>query len=70
MKWWQAGMVSVALAGSLLVGAGEARACGGCFAPPGAAQVVTDHRMVLSLSERQTVLWDQFQYSGAPEEFS
>ena len=47
-----------------------ADACGGCFAPPGAAQVVTDHRMVLSLSERQTVLWDQFQYSGAPEEFS
>ncbi len=28
----------------------EARACGGCFAPPGAAQVVTDHRMVLSLA--------------------
>ncbi len=48
----------------------EARACGGCFAPPGAAQVVTDHRMVLSLSTAQTTLWDQFQYSGNPEEFS
>ncbi len=48
----------------------DARACGGCFAPPGAAQVVTDHRMVLSLSTTQTTLWDQFQYSGSPEDFS
>ncbi|MFO0652268.1 MAG: DUF2330 domain-containing protein [Polyangiales bacterium] len=48
----------------------DARACGGCFAPPGAAQVVTDHRMVLSLSTQQTTLWDQFQYSGSPEDFS
>ncbi|MDB4928736.1 MAG: hypothetical protein JWM10_1220 [Myxococcaceae bacterium] len=45
-------------------------ACGGCFAPPGAVQVVTDHRMVLSLSAARTVLWDQFRYSGRPEEFS
>ena len=66
---------SLALSLSLL-GAGlalaptEARACGGCFAPPGAAQVVTDHRMVLSLATQQTTLWDQFQYSGSPEEFS
>ncbi len=48
----------------------DARACGGCFGPPGAAQVVTDHRMVLSLSTQQTTLWDQFQYSGNPEDFS
>ncbi len=48
----------------------DALACGGCFAPPGAAQVVTDHRMVLSLSTQQTTLWDQFQYSGNPEDFS
>ncbi|MFO0602767.1 MAG: DUF2330 domain-containing protein [Polyangiales bacterium] len=70
MTWWKAGLVSAALAGSLVAGGGEARACGGCFAPPGAAQVVTDHRMVLSLSSTQTTLWDQFQYSGSPEEFS
>jgi MYXO-CTERM domain-containing protein len=48
----------------------EAQACGGCFAPPGAVQVVTDHRMVLSLSPSQTTLWDQFRYSGDPTEFS
>jgi MYXO-CTERM domain-containing protein len=49
---------------------GDAEACGGCFAPPNAVQVVTDHRMVLSLSTTQTALWDQFQYSGRPEDFS
>ena len=54
----------------LALSPGDATACGGCFAPPGAAQVVTDHRMVLSLSSAQTTLWDQFQYSGSPEEFS
>jgi hypothetical protein len=34
----------------------DVHACGGCFAPPGGAQVVTDHRMVLSLSTTQTTL--------------
>ncbi len=47
-----------------------AEACGGCFNPPTAVQVVTDHRMVLSLSRDRTILWDQFQYSGRPEDFS
>lgn len=50
-----------------------AEACGGCFAPPAPtperAQVVTDHRMVLALSQRQTTLWDQIRYTGAPEDF-
>jgi MYXO-CTERM domain-containing protein len=48
----------------------DAAACGGCFHGPATVQVVTDHRMVLSLSRDQTVLWDQFRYSGRPEEFS
>ncbi|MBI5516045.1 MAG: DUF2330 domain-containing protein [Deltaproteobacteria bacterium] len=56
----------------LLEGA-AAEACGGCFAPPPAspdrAQVVTDHRMVLALSQRQTTLWDQIAYTGNPEDF-
>jgi hypothetical protein len=47
-----------------------ASACGGCFNPPTAVQVVTDHRMVLSLTRDRTVLWDQFRYSGRPEDFS
>jgi hypothetical protein len=53
----------------------DARACGGCFHPPPSPDevdgtVVTDHRMVLSLSTAQTVLWDQIQYSGAPADFA
>jgi hypothetical protein len=48
----------------------SAQACGGCFAPPGAIQSVTDHRMVLAVSATQTTLWDQFSYSGRPENFS
>ncbi|MFO0603621.1 MAG: DUF2330 domain-containing protein [Polyangiales bacterium] len=57
------------LAGALAQ-ADRAEACGGCFAPPQTIQVVTDHRMVLSLSRDRTVLWDQFRYSGRPEDFS
>lgn len=56
------------------LGAADALACGGCFGPPPPTprdvQVVTDHRMVLSLSATQTTLWDQFAYSGRPSEFS
>jgi len=51
-----------------------ADACGGCFVPPpqGAknVSVVTGHRMALSISSEQTILWDQIQYSGEPEEFA
>lgn len=61
--------VIAAVAGAPL----DAHACGGCFAPPpptpDRAQVVTDHRMVLSLSQTQSTLWDQIQYSGNPEDF-
>ncbi len=48
----------------------RAEACGGCFAPPGAVQTVTGHRMVFALSTTQTTLWDQFSYAGNPADFS
>jgi len=63
--------VVAVLAGLLgMVAPQVVEACGGCFAPPNAVQVVTDHRMVLSLSATRTVLWDQFRYSGRPADFS
>ncbi len=46
-----------------------AAACGGCFAPSGQPSVVTAHRMAVSLGTRRTVLWDQFEYAGSPEDF-
>ncbi len=53
-----------------------ARACGGCLnATPvaGGSQspsVVTDHRIVLSLSATSTTLWDQLEYAGDPDGFA
>ncbi len=70
MKRWALWAATLAVGGAVTAGAVEARACGGCFAPPGAVQVVTDHRMALSISTERTVLWDQFRYSGRPDEFS
>ncbi|MGH7298719.1 MAG: DUF2330 domain-containing protein [Polyangiaceae bacterium] len=48
----------------------DARACGGCFSPPRQVTVVTDHRMAFAVSPQQTVLWDQIEYSGAPQDFA
>jgi len=53
----------------------SAQACGGCFSPPPPptnpmTTLVTAHRMAFALSPTRTVLWDQIQYAGDPEEFS
>jgi hypothetical protein len=54
-----------------------AEACGGCFtAPPPPPpsprppSIVTDHRMVFSISKDQTTLYDELRYSGAPDSFA
>ncbi|HLK41491.1 MAG TPA: DUF2330 domain-containing protein [Polyangiaceae bacterium] len=59
----------------LSLNARDAKACGGCFHPPPSPQeveasVVTDHRMVFSMSPAQSVLWDQIRYSGNPKDFA
>jgi hypothetical protein len=50
----------------------KALACGGCFVPAqvDSPTVVSGHRMAMSISKTQTVLWDQIQYQGDPEEFA
>ncbi len=61
----------VLVVGCLASAAREAQACGGCFHPPEPTPtVVTGHRMAFSVSETQTVLWDQFEYQGDPSDFS
>ncbi len=57
-------------AAALLTPAREANACGGCFVQQQDSTVVTGHRMVLSVSPDQSVLWDQIKYSGDPSEFA
>ncbi len=70
-------LLSVAAALLLSIGwlrARTAEACGACFSPPPSAsmiaQIVTGHRMVMSIDTNESVLWDQFQYAGNPQEFS
>jgi Uncharacterized protein conserved in bacteria (DUF2330) len=63
----------LALATAITIGAvPRADACGGCFhaTTDRGTSVITDHRMVLSISTEQTVLWDQVRYSGDPTEFA
>src|SRR5262245_66336390 len=57
-------------AAALLAPSRDAEACGGCVLPPSQSTVVTGHRMVLSVSTSQTVLWDQIKYTGDPSEFA
>jgi hypothetical protein len=49
----------------------DAAACGGCFTPPSqVASDITDERMLLSVSTKQTTLYDQIRYSGNPASFA
>ncbi|MDI1478404.1 DUF2330 domain-containing protein [Polyangium sp. y55x31] len=50
-----------------LLAPSDAHACGGCVVPPMVNTIVNAHRMALSVSPKQTVLWDQIRYDGAPE---
>ncbi len=59
----------IALA-SLAASTHDAQACGGCFVPEGVNTQVSSHRMVLSLSNERTTLWDQIVYVGEPESFA
>jgi hypothetical protein len=62
--------VAAPLAAAALLGSNQASACGGCFVPPAKNTVVSGHRMALAVSMKRTVLWDQIQYQGNPEDFS
>lgn len=64
-------LLATSVAASLVALTPRAEACGGCFSPPGEnVSVVTDHRMVLSISKRQSTLYDQIEYTGSPSDFA
>lgn len=72
---WLLGVVAICSLG--IVAEREAQACGGCFSPPPPPpptprqpSVVTDHRMVLSIGQQQTTLYDELRYTGDPESFA
>ncbi len=60
----------VAALGTSVALEGSAAACGGCFVPPEDATVVTDHRMILSVGQGESTLYDQIRYQGLPSEFA
>ena len=62
--------LAVASFAAVAIAPAPASACGGCFAPPENPSVVTDHRMILSMSPTQTTLYDQIRYQGAPASFA
>src|SRR5450755_3640047 len=56
---------------SVAVTADDARACGGCFhGPTQNGDVITDHRMIFSVSPQQTTLYDEIEYQGSPAGFA
>jgi hypothetical protein len=65
-----AALGAIALAGTFGAFEGEASACGGCFIPTENPTVVTDHRMILTVSKEQSTLYDQIKYSGNPSSFA
>src|SRR6478672_2528439 len=66
----KAALAAIAITGSFLAAEGDASACGGCFIPTENPTVVTDHRMILSVSKEQSTLYDQIKYSGSPSQFA
>lgn len=67
---WTRALVITAALGLPTLSGGDADACGGCFAPSETNQVVTDHLMVMAIHATESILWDQFRYSGRPQDFS
>ncbi len=63
-------LVAAPVLAAIAVHAHDAHACGGCFIAESENTQVTGHRMILSVSMDQTTLYDQIQYSGAPEDFA
>jgi uncharacterized protein DUF2330 len=71
MRGVKAFWIATLMSWAALLATANGWACGGCFHGPQAITgVVTGHRMAFAVSEERTVLWDQIEYSGAPEDFS
>ena len=65
-------LLALPVLASAFLAAPDAAACGGCFHQPGETEStqVTGHRMIFSISQTETTLWDQFSYAGTPSSFA
>src|SRR5262245_58458054 len=72
MKFSWLGAVTALSCVAVVAHSPDAQACGGCFhgVNESVPSVVTGHRMALAMSTTQTVLWDQVQYTGDPQDFA
>jgi hypothetical protein len=65
------GLLSVMGVGLATFGVRDAHACGGEFVNPDENDsVVTDHRMILSISPQQTTLYDEIEFTGVASSFA
>jgi hypothetical protein len=55
---------------SLSLASSDAAACGACFHGEMENTQVTGHKMIFSISQTETTLWDQFDYMGDPTSFA
>ncbi len=69
MRRARALVLTVGLATAALQ-ARDAAACGGCFVSESEVTQITGEKMLLSLSQQQTTLYDQITYSGNPASFA
>jgi MYXO-CTERM domain-containing protein len=70
MKKARALFLTAALAAVGVLEVHDASACGGCFVSQTENTQVTGHKMILSVSQQQTTLYDQISYSGDPASFA
>lgn len=71
MRFASSGLVLTALASIIATTYAlehDARACGGCIGE--STTVVTDHRMILTVGQDQSTLYDQIRYTGNPASFA
>ncbi|UQA58281.1 DUF2330 domain-containing protein [Polyangium aurulentum] len=70
MKLHRSLLLSIPVIALALTQAGDADACGACVPPVGEPTQVTGHKMLLSISQEKTTLWDQIEYAGDPSSFA
>ncbi len=70
MKLLRAFVLSLPLVALATLHAPDAEACGACLIQQDETTQVTSHRMILSVSNVSTTLWDQIAYAGEPSSFA